>query len=289
MEQVKEIKKSQTYELPKYYGDTKIVLLPRDVYWLFAYWEIGEQTKQQLKNDFGDDIFDKSQPMLRIYDVTDIEFDGHNANKFFDININFAADNWYIKIDIPNRTWCVDLGLKLSSGVFITIARSNILKMPKYGVSSVTDEKWAVVEREFGRLLELSGIQHIGKGSFDISKLLKERWQEMLYISSMLNLPGSVRPVSSFRIEKQQEEIPVLEQQREFFLKANTEIIIYGSTQPSAELKFQNKPIKLSPEGTFSIKLSLDDGITEFPIEATSTKGDNKKIKFIITKETTNG
>src|ERR1043166_5379697 len=36
-------------ELPLEYGDTKIVLLVRDPEWIFAYWEVNDATRQELR------------------------------------------------------------------------------------------------------------------------------------------------------------------------------------------------------------------------------------------------
>ena len=35
--------------LPKTYGDTKIVILPRDPLWFYAYWEVATETYAKLR------------------------------------------------------------------------------------------------------------------------------------------------------------------------------------------------------------------------------------------------
>jgi len=266
----------QITDLPTSYGDTKIVLLPRDPWWCFAYWEIGEQTKHEILSLYGENV----KYVIRVYEVTNvINFDGKNANKYFDIEINPFANNWYINVGEPNRSWCVDLGVITPDGKFVVIARSNVVIMPRYGVSQLTDEQWAVLQREFERLLELSGVSMIGKGSFDIAKLMRERWEELLAISQMSQFISSGF-VSSFA-RREVEERP-----KEFYLKADTELIVYGETLPDAKLYINGDEFKLSADGRFSLRMNLPDGEKVIPIKAVSSDGTmQKEIKFVVNRK----
>jgi hypothetical protein len=218
--------------------------------------------------------------VIRVYDVTNVvNFDGKNANKYFDIEINPAANNWYINVGEPNRSWCVDLGLITSDGKFVVITRSNIVTMPRFGVSALTDEQWAVLQREFERLLELSGVSMIGKGSFDIAKLMRERWEELLAISQMPQFISSGF-ISSFA-KRELEQKP-----KEFYLKADTELIVYGETLPDAKLYINGDEYKLSPDGRFSLRMSLPDGEKVIPIKAVSSDGTmQKQIIFVVIRK----
>lgn len=266
----------QISDLPTTYGDTKIALLPRDPWWCFAYWEVGDKTMQEIRAIYGDN----PRYVLRIYDITNVEnFDGKNANKYFDISINIDAKNWYINLPETNRSWCVDLGIVTPDGKFVVIARSNAVIMPRFGVSPLTDEQWAVLQREFERLLELSGVQMVGKGSFDIAKLMRERWEELMAISQMPQFISSGF-VSSFARREQQEVVP-----KEFFLKADTELIVYGQTLPDAKLYINGDEFKLSPDGRFSLRLNLPDGEKVIPIKAVSSDGTmQREITFVVTR-----
>jgi hypothetical protein len=266
----------QVTDLPTSYGDTKIVLLPRDPWWCFAYWEIGEQTKQEIKSLYGEKI----KYIIRVYDVTNVvNFDGRNANKYFDIEINLGINSWYINLQEANRSWCVDLGVITPDGRFVVITRSNIVIMPRFGVSALTDEQWAVLQREFERLLELSGVSMIGKGSFDIAKLMRERWEELLAISQMPQFISSGF-ISSFAKRELEQK------QKEFYLKADTELIVYGETLPDAKLYINGDEFKLSPDGRFSLRMSLHDGEKVIPIKAVSSEGTmQKQIVFVVIRK----
>ena len=92
--------------LPKSYGDTKIVILPRDPLWFYAYWEVAADTYSKLKEKVGEGKFNSSRWALRVYDVTGIRFNGSNANRYFDIVIGFGADNWYVNVgEVAHGAW----------------------------------------------------------------------------------------------------------------------------------------------------------------------------------------
>ena len=73
--------------LKERYGETKIALLPRDPRWIYAYWEIAEAKKEEVRRKRGEEIFSRSNLTLRFYDVTDIVFNGRNAHKKFDVKV----------------------------------------------------------------------------------------------------------------------------------------------------------------------------------------------------------
>ena len=77
------------------YGKDKIVLQVRDPWWIHAYWEVQGSTVERLRNELRDE-FHQAKWTLRVYDVSHIIFDGKNAHRFFDIQINEQANNWYI-------------------------------------------------------------------------------------------------------------------------------------------------------------------------------------------------
>lgn len=143
-------------ELPWDYGDNRITLMPRDPNWLYVYWEINDQKKNELIGRYGDQIFNESHPVLRVYDITDIDFDGYNSHNYFDVYTNDYANSWYIKVDSPDRTFCVDLGRKLSDGTFILMARSNYAATPRSSLSDKTDPEWMMIGELLGEPSGLS-------------------------------------------------------------------------------------------------------------------------------------
>jgi len=210
---------------------------------------------------------------LRIYDVSHIIFDGTNAHRFFDIEIGPEASNWYIDTGGPGRSWCVDLGLRLPNGEFITIVRSNTVYTPLEGPSWITDEEWMVPEDMFARLYGMGF--GLGKSS-PVGKAWQERIKRALF-SGILASPGITSVTSPVKIPKL----------RQFWLIVNTELIVYGATEPDAKVTVQGKEIKLRSDGTFSLRFALPDGKQVIPVAGTSADGiDTITITPIVTKET---
>ncbi|WP_338835435.1 DUF4912 domain-containing protein [Neomoorella thermoacetica] len=132
-------------DLPAKYGKDEIVLMVKDPYWLYAYWELSDAKKEELRRQFGPAAWENSRPLLRVYDLTDHPYDFLRA-PFFEIAITDLADNWYIHTGKPCSTFCVDLGRLIPNYGFITLVRSNIVTTPADKPSSVIDPLWPPIE-----------------------------------------------------------------------------------------------------------------------------------------------
>ena len=253
-------------ELPSCYDQDKIILQVRDPRWLHTYWELRNQTIEGLKNKLGDDFY-RARKILRVYDVTNIIFNGFNANSFFDIQYNDFANSWYIDTAGPGRSWCVDLGLMLTDGRFITILRSNVVQTPLDGPSWITDEEWMIPEDIFARLYGMGF--GLGKSS-PVGGAWQQRLKQGLFSSG----------ISSSPVRKEVKE-------RSFWMKVDCKLIVYGATQPDAKVTVQGEPINLRPDGTFTLRYYLPDGKQVIPVKATSAdKLEERVITPIVTRET---
>lgn len=260
-------------DLPVGYGVDKIVLQTRDPHWIHAYWEITNQPLDSLKERLQSSYFGTKR-VLRVYDVSNIIFDGTNAHRFFDIEITPFANNWYIDTGGPGRSWCVDYGLLLSDNRFIMIMRSNTVSTPLEGPSWISDEEWMIPEDMFARLYGMG----FGLGrSSPVGKAWQERAKRELF-SGILASPGITSVASPVK------KIP---RERKFWLVVNTELIVYGATEQDAKVTVQGRPIKLRPDGTFSLRFALPDGKQVIPVQATSSdEVETRTITPVVTKET---
>lgn len=256
-------------DLPSGYAEDRIVLQVRDPWWIHAYWEITPQITHRLKERLGDTFF-SAEKVLRVYDVSYIIFDGTNAHRFFDIQINPHANNWYIDTGGPGRSWCVDLGLKLANGEFITIVRSNTVQAPIEGPSWMTDEEWMIPDDMFARLYGMG----FGLGR---SSPVGRAWQEKI----------RKEIISSPRVSSLASPVKKILPEKKFWLTVDTELIVYGATEPSAKVAIQGRPINLRPDGTFTLRFALPDGKQVIPVVATPLDGaDTKTVTPIVSKKT---
>ena len=260
----------QEQQIPRDYNDTQISLLVRDPYWLYTFWNTSQETKDSISQTFTN--WETISLILRVYDITNIQFNGSNSNYYFDINLNHDSSNWYIHVGGPNRSFCVELGFFLGNGSFYTISRSNIVSTPRDNVSEVIDEEWMVIEEDFKKLYRLAGAGGMNGSSAElIESLIKRLEGEM---SS-----GAVSSLSS--------PVKYLPQERKFWFVLNTELIVYGATEPDANVEIQGEPIKLRPDGTFTLRFALPDGVQSIPVTAHSSDGVSAiTITPIVTKTT---
>lgn len=161
-------------EIPDYYGEDKLVLQVRDPYWAHAYWEITPNTETNIQKSLGDKLFNADK-VMRIYDVTDIVFNGSNAWSVFDLFIG-NANNWYVHLGASNRSYFAEIGYLTKDGKFYPLVRSNTIRTPSDGPSSIIDEEWMILEDKFREMYALSGGGRSAIGSPMFKEIFEKRW-----------------------------------------------------------------------------------------------------------------
>ena len=261
-------------ELPYSYNGTKIVLMVRDPYWAFTYWDLSSSTTEKV-NALMREHFGGIKPILRVYDVTDVKFNGKNAHRSFDIDIFLEARNWYINLGVSNRFYLVDLGLLDAQGNFYLIARSNVVKTPRDGPSDVIDEEWMAID--FEEIYALSGGFGIGLSSQELKQRKKKLFEQLMAAPGSGLFSGAVSSPAAIKREKG----------KDFFLQVATELIVYGRTVPDAKVTVSGEKIRLRFDGTFSLRYFLPDGEKHLPIQAVSREEDDlRKVAIRVNKET---
>ncbi len=162
-----------TSGLPFSYNVTKLVLMARDPHWVFCYWDFSAETWKWIQEIY------RSHPgsvhaILRIYEVSDVKFNGLNANHFFDMDVSLETKNWYVHVNGANREWIFDLALVDAAGKFYLVARSNRVKTPRDRPSDVVDEDWMI--EGFDEIYALSGGFGRGLSSGEIKKRVQSRY-----------------------------------------------------------------------------------------------------------------
>jgi hypothetical protein len=256
-----------TREIPGTYNDTKIVLLVRDPFWIYTYWDIDNEKRNELNLHHGHN----KHMVLRVYDVTDVVFNGFNAHSSFDLDINDFTNNWYIKLPAPNRSYCVDIAIINEHGEYVLIARSNTVQVPRDTVSDQMDEEWMIPDDLFNSLYRLSGGYKLHELSG--SEAIMKRLHQMPNMSSGIFSSSENRPKEY--------------KQKGFWMVVDTELIVYGATEPDADVTVQGQKIDLNPDGTFSLRFSLPNGTHEIPVVGVSADGEfRKEITPIVNRET---
>ncbi len=140
------------FELPSRYGDNKIVLLVRDPWWIYAYWEVAHEREQEVLRQIQKEGLTRERTVLRVYDVTGTV--PPKSHSFFDIELSHFADNWYIDVGAPDREWVAELGVRTREGRYFCLVRSNTVRTPRYGISDVIDEEWMIPDDLYWKIID---------------------------------------------------------------------------------------------------------------------------------------
>jgi hypothetical protein len=130
---------SEPDSLPASYNDNRIVLLARDPHWLYAYWDYSGAHLSQAQNRLHSA---ESRLILRVFDVTYVEFNGANAWSTLDIELAPLATNWYIAVPQADAAYCAEIGYHSRDGQFVSLGRSNVIVTPRAEPSPSTTVRW---------------------------------------------------------------------------------------------------------------------------------------------------
>lgn len=160
--------------LPDRYHEDRMALLVRDPWWIFAYWEVTQARSEEVvaRMPWGDR--DQRVMVLRVYDLTDTAFD--RPLSFFDIELRFPAERWYVDVGVPDRSWGAEIGYRLPDGRFWALVRSNVVRTPRFGFSDVLDEEWMVPDEDFWRLVGGYGPEDFGVSSGEFQRRVGEHF-----------------------------------------------------------------------------------------------------------------
>jgi len=126
-------------ELPSGYGDSRIVLLPRDPQWAYAYWDISNEHKEMLRRQGG------QQLALRIYDVTDISLPYQSPHSIQEYPCDELAREWYLPIPVSDRDYVVDIGYRTPEGRWLILSRSETIHIPPIYPSDWVDDQYLTI------------------------------------------------------------------------------------------------------------------------------------------------
>lgn len=132
-------------DLPFSYGETKLVLMVRDPYWAYSYWDFSGETWNWIQQKFSEDPSLRS--MIRVHDL--------EARRSYDLLISLETKNWYLHLGVPDHRYAAELGIGNGRDRFYLIARSNEVRTPRDSPSEVVDPAWN--DRDLDEIYRLSG------------------------------------------------------------------------------------------------------------------------------------
>jgi hypothetical protein len=125
-------------ELPRAYGLHRVVLVARDPWWLFAYWETSPVERIEALRALGSEG-EGVHEVLRLHGP---EGDGLPPR---DIDLEPGAGRMHFRVDHPGRTYRVEVGLRTASGRFVALVTSSPVTTPPAAPSSDLGVRWVAV------------------------------------------------------------------------------------------------------------------------------------------------
>lgn len=96
------LNKSEYYDLPLKYNKTVVKLLAQTPKTLFVYWEISDDDIKRFKEQYGDNFFESTRPVLIVHNDT--------LNYSFEVPINDFANSWYLHVNDSKSDYRIELG-----------------------------------------------------------------------------------------------------------------------------------------------------------------------------------
>ena len=305
-------------DLPGGYGESRIVLMPRDPQWAYTYWDIPEEHRSELRYQGG------QQLALRIYDATDINLEYQIPHSIQEYPCDELAREWYLPIPVSDRDYVVEIGYRCGDGRWLVLARSIPVHVPPTYPSDWIEDQFITVDwnidlrgKQIFELVPPSQRAAVStNGMSDGSPLYDEifgmaqsveaqRVAGSLY-GSMQQVPVHEESISSYVFPSGvgMWAVPTTSgltmsgigmsgvgfsasappiRPRQFWLVADAELIVYGATEADATVTIGGRPIKLNPDGTFRFQMSFQDGLIDYPIMAVAADGEQTRsvhLKF---------
>lgn len=301
-------------ELPESYGTGRLFLTARDPYWIYAYWDYSWQQMEEMRR-----AARHGELKLRIYHGK-----GVGAPLHQEINLNHGIRDWFIHVGMADTHFHAEFGYYDWNGCFLVTSRSKPAHTPSNRLSDKTEARFVTIPFHFSfhalfeivknyfkdgeeladvlyrlqragfhfpfdyemdaenidvdALMQMFGedlCQRIRMGSEELTRWLRRRLSEqtssgLFSVSSPFGSSFGAHP------------------SRGFWFKVNAELIVYGMTDPKAQVTFDGKKIALNPEGAFWFQFALPDGVYETPISATSPDGvETREVDLHFVRHTT--
>lgn len=300
-------------QLPEAYGTRKLLLTARDPHWLYAHWDLtNEQLRDYNKRSIdGHPILRVYRDMVEGDLVAEIHVHPESRNWF--VNVPAAGTKYVAELGLyekprawsrisvsaatltPPDTMSEDLSVwfetlpadlqfqQLVQLVKAAVSESvplleAVQQLRATGFKGLPDSQAAASktwtreqEQALAELVTMDAVRRVWIGSLEITELIRRQLQQQISsaMAAELSLPsswsGAVGSVTSPYGQP--------ERKRGFWFNVNAELIVYGATEPDAEVTIGGKKIRLRSDGTFSYRFALPDGRYGLPAVARSADG----------------
>lgn len=198
------------YDLPYRYNQTVVRVLAQTPTTLFIYWDISDADRANFVEQYGEDFFNYTKPVLVIHNNT--------MHYSFEIEIDDFANSWYLHVNDSNCEYTVELGRRPKyyneerhidiANNYLYVTSSNVIDSPNdhvlFDKSLKTvyfkDVKTNIVTSK--DITSISFLRNMGRiyNLYDLqSDFNKNTWINSDHWQLDLKNPSSSNPSSTFR------------------------------------------------------------------------------------------
>ena len=198
------------YDLPYRYNQTVVKVLAQTPTTLFIYWDVSDEDRNTFVEQYGNDFFNNTKPVLVIHNDT-----MHYA---FEIEIDDFANSWYLHVNDSNCEYRIELGRRPKyyneerhidiPNNYMYITTSNIIDAPNDHILFDKDFKTVYFKDVKTNIItsqditSLSFIRNMGKiyNLYDLQSDYNEKnWLSRKHWQLDLKNPSSSNPSSTFK------------------------------------------------------------------------------------------
>ncbi|MBX7165678.1 MAG: DUF4912 domain-containing protein [Pirellulales bacterium] len=256
---------------PGGYTRDRLVVMVRDPYWLHAYWELTRQSVERAQAAMAGE-WHTCRPVLRLLRVHGTSTTSSSETVVRNIEIHGGVNNWYVDVHDPPKNFRLEIGYLAAGGRFYCLARSNMVSTPRAGASDAIDENWTDVAQNAEKIYAMSA-NPAGGCSTELQELFEERLRRPMG-SPMMTRFGTGADGA-------------LGRERKFNFELDAELIVFGATEPGAHVTLQGDPVKLRPDGTFTVRYSLPNCRQVIPAVASSIDGAEQRTVVLAVERNT--
>ena len=250
----------------------RIVVMVRDPFWLHAYWEVKRQSVERVQAAMSQE-WHTARPYLRLLEIHDGGTTSASECVVRDIEVHGGVSNWYVHVDNSPSSYRLELGYMGSSGKFFPLVRSNVVTTPEPGTSDAIDENWSDVAENFDKIYAMSGGYSPDNNSLELQELFEERLR---------------RPMGSPMVTRYGNGVPaMLAAAQTLRFEVDAEMIVYGVTNPDTHVSLRGEPVKIRPDGTFTVRMSLPNQRQVIPVVASAANGAEQRTIVLAVERNT--
>ena len=189
------------YDLPYRYNQTVVKILAQTPTTLFVYWDISDIDRINFIEKYGEDFFNKTKPILLIYNKT--------KNYYLEVEINDFANSWYLHMQEPNCEYEIELRRRNieNPSQYIHVSSSNQIVSPNDHVlfeeTDFTNIKFknvktgTISEKDFGSIHLMTNVGNIYNKKHKVCHFYNNLYKdEILENTKMFSNPSSGNPTS---------------------------------------------------------------------------------------------